>query len=874
MRFTLLSFLLLFFFVVFNLAARQVGRTNLNSDDLAQATAIGQFDVLGPSQFGDFGTVIVPLANGNIVITDPWYDVVGPAPINNAGAVFLYDGKTFALINFMTGERQNAHLGNRIYALTNGNFVVAGDVWSASHNGLMGGVKFCSGTSGCVGMMTAANSLVGNDPDDYAGAAVTPLANGNYIVASPAWDNGTQQNVGAATFCSGNTGCSGVISEQNSLIGGNAEDQVGGFCDPCPRGVAALPNGSYVVVNTRWNGERGAATFGNGETGVSGVVSASNSLVGSNSGDMVGYGDDNGPGVTALSDSDYVLRSTRWNGNRGAVTLCSGTAGCSGVVGEGNSLIGSTPGSLFGSNPGDRIGTHVVPVGDGNVVIASPTYDRSASAFDAGHATFCSVQCVGPVSSGISLIGENANDKIGLSVRTLPNGNYLIVSPDWNGAHGAVTYGSGKNGIAGAVNENNSLVGPQFSDRVGSHVMVLPNGDYVVSSQQWGNFRGAATLCNGATGRVGEVTEANSLTGTVVGISTGDRVGEASIPLKNGNYVVSSGRWNGRRGAATFCTGLNGCAGVAVSNSNSIVGENPNDEVSISAQRVVALTNGNYVVISTRWNDDRGAVTWGDGTSGTSGIVSAANSLVGSTPDRPVGDPGVVALVNGNYTVNTSSWNNGPITGAGAVTFGDGVAGTTGPITPQNSLVGSSEGDNVGWDNTATEAGGGIYALQNGGYIVRSRNFDSGNVTNAGAITFAKVGGVTGPVTVENSFIGDSPQPPSARFFYRHDIVNNQVIIGRPDRNRVTIVKLAAVGISGRVLTPTGLGLRNALVTLTDSGGVRRTSTTSSFGLYSFSDLRPGESYTVGINSKRYRFAPRTLVMSTDLTNIDFVGLE
>ena len=44
-----------------------------------------------------------------------------------------------------------------------------------------------------------------------------------------------------------------------------------------------------------------------------------------------------------------------------------------------------------------------------------------------------------------------------------------------------------------------------------------------------------------------------------------------------------------------------------------------------------ALTNGNYVVDSAHWNNYMGAVTWGSGTTGVVGVVSAANSLVGTT---------------------------------------------------------------------------------------------------------------------------------------------------------------------------------------------------------------------------------------------------
>ena len=78
---------------------------------------------------------------------------------------------------------------------------------------------------------------------------------------------------------------------------------------------------------------------------------------------------------------------------------------------------------------------------------------------------------------------------------------------------------------------------------------------------------------------------------------------------------------------------------------------------------MTALSNGNYVVSSPNWTNgaaaDAGAVTWGSGTAGVSGPVSAANSLVGSTANDGVGGDGVTALSNGNYVVSSPNWNNG-----------------------------------------------------------------------------------------------------------------------------------------------------------------------------------------------------------------------
>jgi hypothetical protein len=136
------------------------------------------------------------------------------------------------------------------------------------------------------GSVSAANSLVGSTANDnVSSGGALALTNGNYVVLSPAWDNGATSNVGAATWGSGATGVNGAVSAANSLVGSTVNDNVG-------NGVAALTNANYVILSRFWdNGaaiDAGAATWGSGATGVSGPVSASNSLVGSTTNDNIG----------------------------------------------------------------------------------------------------------------------------------------------------------------------------------------------------------------------------------------------------------------------------------------------------------------------------------------------------------------------------------------------------------------------------------------------------------------------------------------------------------------------------------------------------------------------------------------------------------
>ncbi|RYD28109.1 MAG: hypothetical protein EOP86_23575, partial [Verrucomicrobiaceae bacterium] len=86
-----------------------------------------------------------------------------------------------------------------------------------------------------------------------------------------------------------------------------------------------------------------------------------------------------------------------------------------------------------------------------------------------------------------------------------------------------------------------------------------------------------------------------------------------------------------------------------VSPLNSLTGGNPVDKVGNTG--VTALANGNYVVLSLAWNQNRGAITWGSGATGIAGKVSAANSLVGGAAEDFAGNCGIRELSGGHYLV-------------------------------------------------------------------------------------------------------------------------------------------------------------------------------------------------------------------------------
>src|SRR5262245_66553216 len=74
-----------------------------------------------PATGNQFGAAVVPLSTGNVVITSPFDDAGG----TDAGAVYLFNGATGALISTLHGSRENDHVGGGgVTALANGNYVV------------------------------------------------------------------------------------------------------------------------------------------------------------------------------------------------------------------------------------------------------------------------------------------------------------------------------------------------------------------------------------------------------------------------------------------------------------------------------------------------------------------------------------------------------------------------------------------------------------------------------------------------------------------------------------------------------------------------------------------------------------------------------
>jgi hypothetical protein len=386
-----------------------------------------------------------------------------------------------------------------------------------------------------------------------------------------------------------------------SYLGHGGGDLVGSEVFP-------LVGGDYVVSGngvTIAPGLAGTLTRGNGRTGTTGQVTSANSLVGGHTGDLLGAT------VTSLPDGAVVVASSSWWGNRGAVTHLRSGASFSGVVSEVNSLVGT--------RLGDSVGSAVTVLANGNYVICSPTWSASDTLLKVGAATWVDKNAprTGALAAADSLTGAQAGDQVcdGGVVALNGNSNYVVSSSRFKSGAvmvGAATWGDGASGRKGVVSATNSLLGTGGSTTAPMPIKVTPlrgNGNYVVAlagstraSGVIGDSMGAAPVvwADGRFGITGIVPAAASSYVSNSGTFFDTQV----VPLSNGNYVVGRPQWDNARGAVHWGEGIGGAAVGLLTEATALTGSSAGDSVGVGA--IVALTNGNYVVISPEWRGQQG----------------------------------------------------------------------------------------------------------------------------------------------------------------------------------------------------------------------------------------------------------------------------
>lgn len=263
----------------------------------------------------------------------------------------------------------------------------------------------------------------------------------------------------------------------------------------------------------------------------------------------------------------------------------------------------------------------------------------------------------------------------------------------------------------------------------------------------------------------------------------------------------------------------------------------------------------NATVTGNRAESDNNGIGGGGGIYTNSSVATPAtlrNNIIANNFIRPVGNSPAANDVGGNNITNAFYNIIGNAASAGGITHGvnGNQVGNSGSGTmPINAVLQTTLTDNGG--NSPT------HKLVSGGLAV-----DKGS---AAATPFGE--SILPPITTDQRDVirpYDNPSIPNASGGDGSDIGAYELI--EPTA--------ANVSVSGRVLTADGRGLRNAVVTITDSNGNIRSYKTTSFGYYRFDEIEAGETYVIRVLSKQFTFDPRIISVNDEITELNLIAVE
>ncbi len=365
------------------------------------------------------------------------------------------------------------------------------------------------------------------------------------------------------------------------------------------------------------------------------------------------------------------------------------------------------------------------------------------------------------------------------------------------------------------------------------------------------------------------------------GISAGTGPLSISDTILQGNHVSAVGGFGGGihvTGAPLTITASTLRANSAANGGGISVSAIPSVTILRSTidTNSASLQGGGLFIRNT--NASLTEVTISGNSAGGTGTATGALTLDATSGTR------TVRLVNSTVAANTAAVN----AGGGLVAIGRNSESANAVITLRNTIAANNTGPNLrtvvsnGAAATITSEGFNLTNDEGGGFLTQAT--DKVNA-EAGLAPLGDNGGPTRThALLSISSALDAGNSSGSATDQRGSGFARPIDLGFPNAQNGDGSDIGAfeaqtappppVTVSGRVTTPTGLNLRNATVILTDPQGLRRTATTSSFGIFTFNGVQTGVEYIVSVSSKRYRFAPRTVVVTSAVSGLDFAGLE
>lgn len=321
----------------------------------------------------------------------------------------------------------------------------------------------------------------------------------------------------------------------------------------------------------------------------------------------------------------------------------------------------------------------------------------------------------------------------------------------------------------------------------------------------------------------------------------------------------------------------NNCSSSTVTIERTTISGNTADSVGGGINKTGACT----LNISNSTISGNTTLSAGGGIAHSTGALTLTNSTVSgnlvTSAIAPANGGGILNDVNGTVTLNSVTLSNNSVNNpAGIGGFANTAATST--ATFNNTIIANSS-NNLDCSNNGT---------LNASFSLIESNLNCVSGTNTNNLTgdpnlgpLANNGGTTqthlplfGAIIID---AGNSALTTDQRGSIRpidlstYPNAANGADIGAVELQAAPPTS-ANVSIGGRVLVDKGNGLRNAVVTLTDSNGVTRTARTGTFGYYRFDDIAAGQTVIVTVISKRFTFTPQVVNITDNLNELNFAA--
>jgi CSLREA domain-containing protein len=361
---------------------------------------------------------------------------------------------------------------------------------------------------------------------------------------------------------------------------------------------------------------------------------------------------------------------------------------------------------------------------------------------------------------------------------------------------------------------------------------------------------------------------------TISGNNIGSRGYGGGIRVRNGSLAVASSTISGN--IAGFGGGLDISGG----------GTATIDSSTISGNTARAYESTIYT-----YNGNGGGIYIGAGGTATvtnstisGNIAEGTNVIFGSTATQPddvggggICNSGVLTVANSTVTANYAKSDGG-----GGIDTSLGTSLQLSNSILANNFLFTLENNTPGTDLQGS-ASGNYNLVQNLHNSTRTMLSGTNNITGQPAL-LGPLANNGGPTQTHALLAGSPAANAGDPAFDTTNTSFDQRGSGNARKSGSTIdigafeVQLAptaaTVSVSGRVITQSGRGIRNVVVTMTDMQGNGRTATSTSFGYYRFENVAAGETYIFAARGKRFFFGQSAQVHSImeDTNDINFVA--